>query len=632
MKKLIFLFSLCLFFEFCLAQERILEFQTDVVVNMNRSLEVTETIVVKAEGNQIQRGIFRDIPTVLTGTSGRQKKYNLVVNEILKNGIRENFDVESNSDGVRIRIGSADIFLNPDVYTYTIKYTIDRQVRFFDAYDEIYWNATGNLWEFTIEKSTATVILPEGADILQFAAYSGPQGETECACTVEKLSGHQIKFSMTQPLYSYEGMTVSVAWNKGVVPPPTVKELKEEMIEDNMGIIYGATGLLVILLYLFIVWLRIGRDPKTGTIIPLFEPPNNFSPAACRYIMEMGYDPKAFTSSIVNMAVKGHLTIDKSTKYFRLLRSTTPSAELSAEEKKISAHLTSKKAVVELDKSYDSSLATAKTKHEETLEKEFKKTNFRLNYGWMVPAILLGIATFLMMMSEVINRGELAFFAIIGCIILAISMMILYNAVQTIMKPGILKKIVGIILLVVFLSIIISWINYAVTEWGAEEIILLAGPYWGIFLMMVISIMVFFYLIKAPTLSGRKSMDEIAGLKLFMTVAEKDRLNMLNPPEKTPQLFEKLLPYAIALNVENEWGDQFNDIIAKAIENKEYTPRWYNGPSDQMFNVNTISTSIGSSLSSAVSSGSTPPSSSSSGSSGGGSSGGGGGGGGGGGW
>ena len=127
-------------------------------------------------------------------------------------------------------------------------------------------------------------------------------------------------------------------------------------------------------------------------------------------------------------------------------------------------------------------------------------------------------------------------------------------------------------------------------------------------------------------------MDEIEGLSMFMEVAEKHRLNMLNPPEKTPQLFEQLLPYAFALNVENAWGKQFDSIIAKAIENNEYRPTWYVGNTTSMFHMNHLTSNLGSSLSSAVSSTSTPPSSSSSGSGGGGSSGGGGRGGGGGGW
>ncbi|NJN42864.1 MAG: DUF2207 domain-containing protein [Flammeovirgaceae bacterium] len=633
MKKLAIVFLFFFWSGFSYSQEHILEFHSDIIVNLNRSLDVTEEIKVNVEGNRIQRGIFRDIPTVLIGPNSRKKRYSLDVKEVLKNGEAENFNVESINNGVRIRIGNADVFLDNGVYTYTIKYNIENQVRFFDSYDEIYWNATGNFWEFAIEKASATITLPDGAEISQFAAYSGPEGETGCGCEMEKISTNKIRFYMTQYLYSYEGMTVSVGWNKGVIAPPTQAELDQEMINDNKGLIYGTAGLLALLVYLLVAWYRVGRDPNRGTIIPQYESPKNFSPAACRYVMEMGYDPKAFTASIVNMAVKGCLTIDKSSKYFKLKKTDGSVANLSAEEKILDTNLIASKRIIELDKSYDSTLASAKTKHESTLEKELKKANFRLNYGWMVPAILLGIATFIIMISQVMMiDSDLGGGIILLSLASTIFLSMLYMGIRLLFKPGLRNKIGGIFLAGISIMIISSWTNYAIETEGFRDAMIPMIPYAGIFLSIVFLIVLFYYLIKAPTLAGRKNMDHIEGLKLFMTVAEKDRLNFLNPPKKTPQLFEKLLPYAIALNVENEWGEQFNEIIAKAIENEEYKPRWYTGPSDSMFSVNSISSSFGSSFSSAVSSGSTPPSSSSSGSSGGGSSGGGGGGGGGGGW
>ena len=84
----------------------------------------------------------------------------------------------------------------------------------------------------------------------------------------------------------------------------------------------------------------------------------------------------------------------------------------------------------------------------------------------------------------------------------------------------------------------------------------------------------FYHLLKAPTLSGRKIMDQIEGFKLYLSVAEKDRLNLLNPPEKTPALFEKYLPYALALDVENAWSEQFAEVLARAgTESQPYCPR-----------------------------------------------------------
>ena len=153
-----------------------------------------------------------------------------------------------------------------------------------------------------------------------------------------------------------------------------------------------------------------------------------------------------------------------------------------------------------------------------------------------------------------------------------------------------------------------------------------------LFLTILINAL-FAWLLKAPTLSGRKIMDRLEGLGMYLSVAEKDRLNMFNPPEKTPELFEKLLPWALTLDVEQQWCEQFADILDQAgSEQQQYHPAWYS--SNRGFSSHSFSSALGGSLAASISSSSVAPGSSSGFSSGGGggSSGGGGGGGGGGGW
>lgn len=156
-------------------------------------------------------------------------------------------------------------------------------------------------------------------------------------------------------------------------------------------------------------------------------------------------------------------------------------------------------------------------------------------------------------------------------------------------------------------------------------------PFILIFLLIVL-VAFFTYLIKAPTKLGRQLMDEIEGFKMYMDVAEQKQLDALHEPELTVERFESLLPYAIALGVENQWGKKFENALTKSLqETQSYSPSWYVGAGAMAFSPQQFSSSMGKSFSSAISSASTPPGSSS-GSGGGGSSGGGGGGGGGGGW
>ncbi|MEE8370716.1 MAG: hypothetical protein V3R73_01115, partial [Sphingomonadales bacterium] len=152
-------------------------------------------------------------------------------------------------------------------------------------------------------------------------------------------------------------------------------------------------------------------------------------------------------------------------------------------------------------------------------------------------------------------------------------------------------------------------------------------------LMILALIPTFYFLLKRPTLKGRRLMDELEGFKDYLSVAEKDRLKFHNPPEKTPELFEKYVPYAIALKVEDMWGSQFEDVLANAAREAGrdgYSPAWYSG-GGRRFRTTSFTSSLSSGFTSAISSASQAPSSGGSGFSGG-FSGGGGGGGGGGGW
>ncbi|MDA0339814.1 MAG: DUF2207 domain-containing protein, partial [Proteobacteria bacterium] len=186
--------------------------------------------------------------------------------------------------------------------------------------------------------------------------------------------------------------------------------------------------------------------------------------------------------------------------------------------------------------------------------------------------------------------------------------------------------IVGLLMGTPFLIAIIVFTKFFSSDSPVLTIILI--------LAHVVIIIVFAVLLKAPTRLGRRVMDDIEGFRDYLSVAEGDMMDMLNPPEKTPELFEKFLPYAIALDVENRWADKFESVLAAAQQGPwkgQYQPTWYAGRSSRAFSARSFSSSLSSSFSTAIASASTPPRSTSSGSGsfGGGSSGGGGGGGGG---
>ncbi len=150
------LLAFCLLFGFAagaLAEEKITSFISDVTVNADASLEVRERISVNAEGDEIRRGILRDFPTIYTDRNGVRVKVGFEVIEVLRNGRSEPFGLESLSNGTRIRIGNKDVLIGSGIHVYEITYRTTRQLGFFEDYDELYWNVTGNGWTFPIDRA-----------------------------------------------------------------------------------------------------------------------------------------------------------------------------------------------------------------------------------------------------------------------------------------------------------------------------------------------------------------------------------------------------------------------------------------------------------------------------------------------
>ena len=171
---------LCLFFTLicATAEESIISFNSEIRVGRDGYLDVVETIRVYAEGNEIRRGIYRDFPQVYKTKSGLKQHRPFEVKEVTRNGIAEPYKVEKLGSGTRVRIGSANVILEKNsIQEYTITYRTGRQLWFDKKGDELYWNVTGNFWNFPIKKATARVVLPEGIALLEVEAYTGAAGE-----------------------------------------------------------------------------------------------------------------------------------------------------------------------------------------------------------------------------------------------------------------------------------------------------------------------------------------------------------------------------------------------------------------------------------------------------------------------
>jgi hypothetical protein len=618
--------------------EVISRFASDITIGRDASLMISETIEVVAEGRDIRRGIYRDLPTRFEDRLGNQITVAYEILAIERDGRSESFDVEGLSNGIRIRIGRADQFLDQGPHTFKITYRTSRQLGFFESFDELYWNVTGNGWGFPIERAIATIRLPGGARAIQKVAYTGSMG-SQGADYLADDSGGVWAFATTRTLAPGEGLTVAIAWPKGFVSEPTSRDRLGWFLDANLATGLALVSTFIIILYYFLAWRRFGKDPQRGTIIPRFKPPDGLSPAATRFIRLMSFDKKGFSAALINMAVKGYLTIEDQAGAYRLIRTENADFKsLANGEKRAAKRIFSKGDAIDLENSNHALLGKCVTSLKESLKVEYEKAYFKRNTGLFF--IGLGLSAALILLSGSVGSDPTLFIraAIQAGLSGAIVFIVLHfwgDGIDPAFRASPLKSAgskvsVASIVRVGFFVMVILFNGFV-----AMSASIFSNVIQSICFAMLGGVnVIFFFLLKKPTLAGRSIMDEIEGFRQYLSVAEEARLNKLNPPEKTPELFERYLPYALALDVENEWSERFATVLTLASMNPSdngYRPRWYRGNSWRPGATGNFSRNLSSSLGAAVASSVTPPGSSS-GSGGGGFSGGGGGGGGGGGW
>lgn len=242
------------------AVERVVAFHSDIRIAPSGALTVTETIEVQAEGREIRRGILRDFPTDYRDRYGNKVSVPLEVLNVTRNGRPESFALERLANGTRIRIGEASRMLPHGKHVYAISYRTARQIGFFERHDELYWNVNGSGWTFAFDRLTAEVSFaqPVPAGDLKVEAYTGPQGARSRDYSAFVRHG-SAAFRATRALAPREGMTIVVAFPKGIVTPPSMMERSFGFLRANSGVAAGLAGVALLLAFLAWRWALVGR-------------------------------------------------------------------------------------------------------------------------------------------------------------------------------------------------------------------------------------------------------------------------------------------------------------------------------------------------------------------------------------
>ncbi len=557
------------------AQEVFKNFDTSIRIRQDSSIEVTETIVAKVENIDINHGIIRSFPVAYKDDKGNSIEVGFDVLDIKLDGIAIPWDAGRKGRNVEVKIGDPDKIISPGLHTFTIIYTATRHIGFFDDHDELYWNVTGSDFLFPVLEASCRVSLPgkafgEGFNTIEW--YVGKYGTKGIAEKAKLTSDNSVV--TTQDLAVGEVMTVVYTWNKGLVTPPPPPKQDNEQAQGAVG----AATLAAIVAWFAFAWRKWGKDPLRKAVIPIFYPPDGTSPAYLRYVRDMKLDQTAFTSAIIGLAVKGSLTIEEiegkktlfgtENSHYVLHETDVEIDTLKPEENALimqlfpgdinTLELTQKNS--EILSNSMRSLGRNLRKHNSTI---FTRNTDKCLGGIFIYA--LGTAALYPFSGEYPINLILAAFC--GLLLIALGMRLSKAANSSGQN---IKQFLGRIFPPAAVGVIAS---VAIIDEGFSPLTFLT------FVVSAAIISVMRPLMLARTKQGSDVLSDIEGLKLYMDTAEKERLEMFNPPEETPELFERLLPYALALDVAKTWGNRFEKILTKA----QYKPEWYVGPSPYLF-------------------------------------------------
>jgi uncharacterized membrane protein YgcG len=481
-----------------------------ISVGKDGSVLVQERITVVFVGSF--QGIYRYIPTEYPGPKGTNYTLFLKVVSVADgDGTPLKYETHRNNGLLNLKIyvpGAVDT-----TSTVLISYTSPDALRYFDNYDEFYWNVTGNDWPVPIDHASAFVSFPtNAAGSLRAQAFTGVYGSHDQEATAQ-VEGSNVSFETTNPLPMRGGLTIDVYIPKGIINEPGTLTRIGWFLRSNLIIFLPVFAFAI----MFPLWWYKGKDPNPGmSVAPMYEPPDQMSPAEVGALVDDSIDPRDITCTIVDLAVKGYLKIEQTDEkhllfsskdyIFHLVKPRSEWTNLASHERVIIGHMFADGA----DSVHMSSL----------------KNHFYTAIPTIKQDILAELKTRGMYTVDPSAAGG---YIVGGAILIAV--------------PFILLQVTGAVDLFLSIPVAIVAIGLAVL------IVLLFGRQ-----------------MTAKSLKGVRTRVRILGFQEFMNRVDSDRLKRM-----PPDTFEKFLPYAMALGVEHRWAQAFQGLLTEP-------PSWFVGP------------------------------------------------------
>jgi hypothetical protein len=496
------------------ARELVIQkFDCEVLVSPNGTIDVTETIQVRFIGSW--KGLYRSIPVEYVTPQGFNYALILDVKRVTdENGNKLKFESsrERHYRKLKIYVPEAENTTRKIV----IEYTVADGLRFFEDHDELYWNVTGDGWDYPIQSASANIVLPSGTTNIRAIPYTGGYGSRAQDADVE-IVGNSAGVHTRVPLRFHEGLTVAVAFDKGFVRAPTAFDQALLFIRSNWPLLLPVAAFVI----MFYLWWTRGRDPRRRSIVAQYEPPNQLTPGECGTLVDNSADMRDITASIVDLAVRGYLVIEEhdSTSMMGLKHSKDFNFVLSKDRSTWNGLKEHEQVLL------NGVFATGtpgETVAMSSLENRFYKN---------LPGIKSGIFASLVSLGYYRRRPDSvrSFYIGMGVVIGAL----------LVWGGGGLGKMMGM----------------------PAQTFIVAGILTGAVICG------FGWFMAAHTEQGIRAVEGVLGFEDFLNHVESDRFNRTI---RTPEMFERFLPFAMALGVEKNWSKAFDGIMTEP-------PNWYRG-------------------------------------------------------
>jgi uncharacterized protein (TIGR04222 family) len=476
-------------------------------------VDVTETIVVYFQG--AWNGLYRTIPVQYE--TPQLMNYSLRVNmQSITNESGEALRYETSRVGHYLKFKIYVPDAEDATHTVVLHYLVSNALRFFEDHDELFWNVTGDEWDLPVGNAQAVVTLPTDVTGVRAVAYTGAYGSRAQDATVE-IEGSMVTVAMKRPLAFHEGLTVVVGWDKGFVHQPTGPEKVADFWRSNWP-------LLIPFLALFLmawIWSKRGRNPRRNPIAVQYGPPDELTPGEVGVLVDSSARMRDITATLVDLAVRGYLVIEEKDS----------SSMLGLHHKDYIFHLKKPASEWSSLKPHEQELLAGVFGDGAAANQSVELNQLHNHFYTEVPGIRNSLLNGLVEHGYFLHRPDYVRGAWIG-----------------------IAFVVG------FLLIIGGVVGGS--KYGLEPLpFIIAGAVTGLIIFLFAGHM-------APhTTEGMRALEAALGFEDFLQHVESDQITRV---EKTPALFEKFLPFAMALGVEKKWCGAFQGIFTQP-------PSWYQG-------------------------------------------------------